>query len=106
MSSTSMGELPVPHPYLVASTLVACTSDFSPTCPSRSWKLPPYIGPISKDGFQAFPRPAIAFATVVTTSSRLSAERQVSTSVAFVASLISPLMKNGRTSTRPGAAQT
>jgi hypothetical protein len=47
------------------------------------------MGPSSMAGFQGFPPAAIAFATVSSTCSLLSAERQVIASVVLVASAIS-----------------
>jgi hypothetical protein len=61
----------------------------SQTCPSRSWKLPPYIGPSSIVGFRRFPPAAMAFAAVSSTDSRLSADSAVIASVVVAASVIS-----------------
>src|SRR6266540_1079542 len=59
------------------------------------------MGPSSKDGFHGFPPAAMALAIVSSTCALLSADKQVSTSVVFVASLISPLMTSlKRLSTR------
>src|SRR5690606_10789606 len=67
-------------------------------CPSRSWKLLPYIYSLSILSFEALPPAASALLTISSTASRLSADIAVITSVLLVASVNSffvNVLKNG-----------